>query len=402
MWNAIVDGAMPRFWPPRPNRFWNAALEPWRYWYLRRYYKIAEVAIDRPHEFGRQFAAGDGVLLAPNHSHDSDPHVMMQVGWRIGRQLHFMAAWQIFRPHLGLDGWILQRMGAFSVDREGCDRRALKQGAEILTTGRSLVVFPEGEVYRLNDRLTPLLDGVAFMAFSAQRELTKTAPGRRVWIVPTAIRYRYVDDIRPKIETAVARLEHSLRLKTPRGASLDQRILHYGEFLLTIREKEKFGRSFETAGTLAERLALLTESLLARHETEYLKKSPSAETVALRVKTLRRRLFEIWTDEATGAEDREQARDALDDVQLALQAYSYPGNYLSEKPSIERIAETIEKLEEDLDGFALPKGRRRARVVFGEPIDLSQADPTARPRTVAAETTDRLEGAIKELMREGA
>ena len=41
-------------------------------------------------------------------------------------------------------------------------------------------------------------------------------------------------------------------------------------------------------------------------------------------------------------------------------------------------------------------------VVFGESIDLSQADPAARPRTVAAETTDRLEGAIKELMREGA
>lgn len=92
---------------------------------------------------------------------------------------------------------------------------------------------------------------------------------------------------------------------------------------------------------------------------------------------------------------------ALDDVRLPLQAYSYPGNYLSEKPSIERIAETIEKLEEDLDGFALPKGRRRARVLFGQPIDLSQAGPAARPRTLAADVTDRLEGAIKELMREG-
>ncbi|HEV7221354.1 MAG TPA: lysophospholipid acyltransferase family protein [Pirellulales bacterium] len=398
MWNAIVDGAMPRFWPPRPNKFWTAALEPWRYWYLRRYYKIAEVAVEGADEFGRRFAPGDGVLLAPNHSHDSDPHVMMQVGRRLKRQLHFMAAWQIFRPHAGLDGWILQRMGAFSVDREGCDRRALHQATEILTTGRSLVVFPEGEVYRLNDRLTPLLDGVAFMALSAQRELTRTAPGRRVWIVPTAIRYRYVDDIRPGIEAAVARLEHSLRLKTPRGATLDQRILHYGEFLLTIREKEKFGHSFETSGSLAERLALLTESLLARHETEYLKKSPSAETAALRVKALRRRLFEIWTDEAAGDDARRQARDALDDVQLALQAYSYPGNYVSEKPSIERMAETIEKLEEDLDGFAKPKGRRRARVLFGEPIDLSEVNSGARPRIVAAETTDRLEAAIKELM----
>ncbi|HEV3007156.1 MAG TPA: lysophospholipid acyltransferase family protein [Pirellulales bacterium] len=397
MWNAIVDGAMPRFWPPRPSRFWNVALEPWRRWYLHRYYRIAEVAVDGAGDFERQFAPDDGVLLAPNHSHDSDPHVMMDLGRRLGRQLHFMAAWQIFRPHHGLDGWILQRMGAFSVDREGCDRRAIHQATEVLTTGRWLVVFPEGEVYRLNDRLTPLLDGVAFMALAAQRELSKTAEGRRVWIVPTAIRYRYVDDILPNLATAVERLERSLHLKPPHGATLDQRLLRYGEMLLTVREKEKLGRSFENEGDLACRLSRLTNALLERHETSYLKKSPSAETVALRVKALRRCLFEIWTDDGRDAEARRVAREALDDVQLALQAYSYPGNYVSEKPNVERMAETVEKLEEDLDGFALPKGRRRARIVFGEPIDLSQAGG-GRPRAVAEQVTDRLETAIQQLM----
>ncbi len=399
MWNAIVDGSMRQFWPPRPCRLWNAALEPWRRWYLHRYYGVAEIAVDRPGEFGRRFKTGDGVLLAPNHSHDSDPHVMMEVGRRLGRQLHFMAAWQIFRPHGGLDGWVLQRMGAFSVDREGCDRRAIHQATEILTTGRSLVVFPEGEVYRLNDRLTPLLDGGGFMATSAQRDLVKTAEGRRVWIVPTAIRYRYVDDIMPKLTTAVERLEHSLRLHPSHGATLDQRLLRYGEVLLTIREKEKFGRSFESEGDLAARLSRLTNALLERHETVYLKKTPAAETVALRVKALRRCLFEIWTDERRDAEARRLAREALDDVQLALQAYSYPGNYVTEKPSVERMAETIEKLEEDLDGYARPKGRRRARVLFGEPIDLSAVSPGGRPRVVAEQVTDRLETAIQELMK---
>src|SRR5258708_16057536 len=99
MWNAIVDGAMPRYWPPRPSPFWNAALEPWRRWYLHRYYGIADVALDRQREFGRQFAPGDGVLLAPNHSHDSDPHVMMEVGHKLRRQFHFMPPCQIFLPH---------------------------------------------------------------------------------------------------------------------------------------------------------------------------------------------------------------------------------------------------------------------------------------------------------------
>ena len=403
MWNAIVDGAMPQFWPPRPNPFWRAALEPWRRWYLGRYYGIAEVEIARPEEFCRGMSPGDGVLIAPNHSHDSDPHVMMEVGRRTGRQLHFMAAWQIFRPHWGLDGWVLQRMGAFSVDREGCDRRAIHQATEILTTGRSLVVFPEGEVYRLNDRLTPLLDGVAFMALSAQRELTKAGGGRKVWIVPAAIRYRYIDDIQPQLEAAVERLEDHMRYKPPHGTPLPQRILHYGELLLTIKEKEKFQRSFENEGDLPTRIGRLTEALLERHERSYLDRSPSAETVALRVKALRRKLFELWTDETGDEETRRRAREALDDVQLALQAYSYPGNYITENPSIERMAETIEKLEEDLDGYARPKGRRRARVLFGQPIDLSQAGGNGRPREIAARVTDQLEAAIREMIcRESA
>ena len=73
---------------------------------------------------------------------------------------------------------MLQRIGAFSVDREGCDRRAIRQAVEFLSGGHALVVFPEGEIYHLNDRLTPLLEGVAFMALTAQRELEKPSrPG---------------------------------------------------------------------------------------------------------------------------------------------------------------------------------------------------------------------------------
>jgi Acyltransferase len=292
----------------------------------------------------------------------------------------------------------LQRMGAFSVDREGCDRRAIHQANELLTAGKSLVVFPEGEVYRLNDRLTPLLEGVSFIALCAQRDLARVKPEADVWIVPTAIRYRYTEDIRPMLEETIARLEERMLYKPPPGMPLDERILRFGEIMLSIKEKEKLGRSGEGEGDLRTRLAALTAQLLERHETTYLKKTPSAETVALRVKALRRHLFELWIDEANDAEIRRQARAALDDVQLALQAFSYPGDYIIERPSVERMAETIEKYEEDIEGFARPKGTRRARVVFGAPIDMRSANSTGRARVVAAEVTDRLQESIKALM----
>ena len=92
MWNAVVDGAQPDFWPPRPSRFWKAALAPLRRYYLRRYYGIIDVAVEGAEQLHERFGPADGVLLAPNHSHDSDPHVMMEVGRRAHRPFAFMAA----------------------------------------------------------------------------------------------------------------------------------------------------------------------------------------------------------------------------------------------------------------------------------------------------------------------
>jgi 1-acyl-sn-glycerol-3-phosphate acyltransferase len=398
MWNALVDGAMPDFWPPRPSRFWSLVFAPCRRWYLHRYYAIREVQVEGWQEIVGRFGADDGMLIAPNHSHDSDPHVMIEVGRRIKRQFYFMAAWQLFRPHWGIDGWVLQRMGAFSVDREGCDRRAIRQAGEILTGGKALVVFPEGEIYHLNDRLTPLLEGVAFMALTSQRTLEEAKPSARVWIVPAAIRYSYVDDIRPKLESALAALEERMYWKPPPGTPLHERIIRLGEVALTVKEKEKLGKSCENDGDLPTRIKSFIAVLLERLEKEHLQKSPAAETVPLRVKALRRNLLEIWTKEETPPDEKQRARQALDDVQLVLQLYSYPGNYVAEKPTVERMAETIEKFEEDLHGGARPKGRRRARVVFGEPIDLKEMSKAGRPRTVAGDVTDRLETAIQGLM----
>jgi hypothetical protein len=179
---------------------------------------------------------------------------------------------------------------------------------------------------------------------------------------------------------------------------LAERIVRFGELMLTLKEKEKLGTSRDGDGDLPSRVAGLTEALLERHETTWLNESPAAGTVALRVKALRRRLLEARADESSDAATRRAAGEALADVQLALQAYSYPGNYVSGQPSLERMAETVEKFEEDIEGFSRPKGRRGARVVFGEPLDVQALAGEGRPREVAGQITDRLEEAIRSLM----
>jgi hypothetical protein len=52
--------------------------------------------------------------------------------------------------------------------------------------------------------------------------------------------------------------------------------------------------------------------------------------------------------------------------------FSYPGDYVAQQPSVERIAETLDKMEEDVLGFrtARIRGARKATIVFGEPIGV--------------------------------
>lgn len=398
MWKAVADGSMPKFWPPRANRFWSLTLGPFRQYALRNYLRVVELDDEGWDSVAYRLAPHDGILIAPNHSHDTDPVVLMEVAKRHRQQFYFMAAWQLFRHHGGLDGFIMQRMGAFSVDREGCDRRAVKQAVKLLTSGGRLVIFPEGDVYHLNERLTPLLEGVAFIGLTAQRQLEHENNGARVWVVPTAIRYRYLEKIDDRLESILSTLEKRFLVSPAAGATLHQRITFLGELLLTLKEKEKLGHSRETEGTLAARLIYFVEALLSTLERDWTHQAPAAET-PLRIKAVRRVVLETYTDENASDAAREKAREALDQIHLALQLFSYPGNYLAEKATSERIAETLSQLAEDTSGKPLrPPGRRAAKVVFGEPIDLKARIAKGRTRALAGDVTDELEERIRELM----
>lgn len=395
------------FRPPRPSRFWSIALWPMHQWVMRRMHGIADVSITGIERL-KAIDPGDGILICPNHSYTGDGSVMAEVGRRAPRPFYFMAARHTFAGHGGFDGFMLQRLGGFSVDREGCDRAAMRQANDLLTTGKALVIFPEGEIYHTNERLTPLREGVAFMALTAQREMDKQAGGdakRRVWIVPTYIRYQFCDDVTPALSNALAAMEHRLLLKARPGMPLQERIVRYGEMLLTIKEKEKLGRSFDDEGeTLPGRIARLANGILEKLEVTHFGKARSDDAVPVRVKQLRRHLIDEICEPQTPPEQAADAHHALDDVHTVVQLFSYPGDYITSKPSVERMAETIEKFEEDVyDDYAKPKGKRRATVTLGEPIDVKSLTASGvKARAAAGELTTRLESAMTGLMQTAA
>lgn len=98
----------------------------------------------------------------------------------------------------------------------------------------------------------------------------------------------------------------------------------------------------------------------------------------------------------TDVERRQLERD-MEDLFFVIQLYSYPGDYVAEKPSIERIAETLDKFEEDVlrVRYPTPRGTRHATVRFGEPIALSNEKA---PREATAALTTQLEQRVQELL----
>ena len=95
--------------------------------------------------------------------------------------------------------------------------------------------------------------------------------------------------------------------------------------------------------------------------------------------------------ELAGAAEPDQATQLnhdMEDLFLVVQSFSYPGDYVNDHPSIDRMAETIDKFEEDVlqKTTAAIKAERKVKVSFGEPVDVS-SDRKVKSQATTITTT---------------
>jgi 1-acyl-sn-glycerol-3-phosphate acyltransferase len=392
----LADQLPYRFYPPRIHPLWIWLGRFYIRRQVRRVFRVHAIEVVGLEPLKPLLERGDGVLIAPNHGDNADGGVMFEVGLRAGRPFCFMAAYQLFT---GLNRFHLPRIGAFPVDREGADRRAFKAGVEVLTAGRHpLVVFPEGEIYHMADRLTPLREGAAVLAVAAARKLAEA--GRTAWIVPAAIKYRFLDghDPLPALERLMTDLEARFTWWPRTGHDLVERIYFYAEGMLALKELEYLGEVRH--GPVKERIAALRASLLDRIEDRRLGRR-SSDPDPVRVKELRRACLDALAAPGVTTEEAEALRRDLNDLFAAVQLYSYPGDYVKGCPTVERVAETLMKFEQDVFGITdliRPRGPRRALVRLGAPIDVAALGSSGKPRHAASALTAELERRIQGLL----
>lgn len=356
------------FRPPKPRAWFRPLGLLANRYYLEKKFAVTrldDAGFDRVRELSR---AGHAVLLAPNHADHSDPHVMTEMVARHGMKSHFMAAREVFEISR-LGAFALESMGVFSVDRDGPDLSAIKTAITLLESGGDpLVIYPEGEIYHHHERLDPLHEGVASILLKAAARMNG---GKEAYLVPVGIRFHHDPSVEATFRDRLSKLEDRIGW-TPRPAmALDDRIVRLGTGLLGLKEMEHTGEAGR--GQLQERLCALCETLLSASESRH-GRDPKAVTAPERVRAqryrIRKRLLDAENPPSAGEKDA--LLDDLDRVFTALQAHSYIGDYLLAEHTLDRRAETIMKLEEDLLGFPSYPSPRTARVTAGEPIAVSR------------------------------
>jgi hypothetical protein len=362
---------------------WVKLSRPRRWRQLHRGQKLEGVDATGLEHVQQAVKEGQGVLITPNHSAHYDSAALYAAADKISQPLYFLTAWQVFAMSSRFECWAMQRLGCFSIDRESTDRQAFKQAVKVLQEEpHPLVIFPEGDIYHVSDRVTPFREGAAAIALSASKRSE-----RPIVAIPCGIKFRYVEDPTQNLLELMGRLEDRLLLRPGRDAKLPDRIYRLAEAVLSLKELDYLGAS--RTGTVKERAASLGNAILSQLEERH-KLPGKGGTTPERVKNLRQciiRKLEGGVEHGEKAEQSEKPEDSqpsvqlteadqramqqeMDDLFFVMQLYSYPGDYLHGEPTIERLAETLDKFEEDILGVPLPsvRGRRRVEVHFGEPI----------------------------------
>ena len=368
-------------------------------WYLRRQCAITSLEVQNLERLVAamdRFQAGESrLLLAFRHPSVDDPACLAHLIWRdLAREGRRLGRQWRPRPHFqflydrGIPlwagpriGWLLQRLGGCSIQRGKLDTVALRTARQLLLDGPyPLAVAPEGATNGHNERLSALEPGAAQLAFWTADDLAKAQRPEAMTVLPIGVQYRFSGNAWPAIEALLCQLERQSGLATqpaatsPDPEALYPRLFALAERMLTLMEtfyRDSYHRDLPTtpaaatpaiAGTagaatsaaaqtanlaLAERLGRLLETALAEVE-QSLAIEPRGD-LASRCRRLEQaawdRLYLVAppTPLERGLADRlaEETAQRLWHMRLVESFVAVSGDYVKERPSQERFADTL-------------------------------------------------------------
>jgi hypothetical protein len=202
------------------------------------------------------------------------------------------------------------------------------------------------------------------------------------------------------VDEVLSEIEHRFSWRPQRDLPMLERIHKVGLALLCLKEIEYFGG--EQSGAVQQRLQGLIDRLLQPLENEWLGK-PQQGAVVPRVKALRMKILPEMVQQRISGDERQRRWKQLADIYLAQQVSCYPPDYLVERPSVDRLLETIERYEEDLTDQVRLHGAFKVIIQVGEAIEVSpQRDRTAHVDPLMGQIEMGLQGMLDQLAQESS
>jgi 1-acyl-sn-glycerol-3-phosphate acyltransferase len=353
---------------------------------------------------------GAGLILASNHADETDLKVSLELSRRCERRFLYMMNREAFDEGRGIAGWWLQRLGAFSVERGGQNDQAKRYAIEVVKRAREmLVVFPEGEIYYLNDLVQPFKNGVVDIGMQAVVEQRRARPDWTAYLVPMAIKYRYRQPIRPILEERTRLMEERLFQRTSGGSLPFRLVLIVAELLHREELIHRLKPDPEHLAALSERVQEVRQAVLAELEGQYSGSTGHAQAGTMdrtwRLSSFLRNLLRQGRKHS--AHSGARLRVDLAALKRVAHMASWQPQYVDLDPSQERMAEMVLKLEREVYGSKRPRqlANRDVFLRIGDPIDLGRfvpcylEDPQAVRHRVAEQLRDVIQNLIDAIVK---
>lgn len=400
------------FRPPRRNGLVIAIVKFILPLLLRKIPKVTEIDINDDGLARLGALKDERCLLTPSHSGGYEPYLIMHLSKILGQDYNYLAAMEAFERS-PVVGWILQRLGVYSIIRGTADRLSFQMTRKLIAQGkRWLVIFPEGQTCWQNDMIMPFQEGVTQLAFKAFEDVAKKETSSSLYFVPVTVKYTYLNDMHGEIDESLSRLEEQLFYDSlPVLESRYDRLRRIGEAVLAANEK-KYGLNPGSNADLDSRIQAMKVFVISRVEVALNLTPKPDDTLLDRIRSSFNAVDRIVHLEPEGAgyerklfeENRAEAKQLYDDLWRALEFVAIYDGYVKESFTVERFMDVLFLLEMEVFGRRELWGPRKAVVRIGEPLDLKNYFEKYRgdKRGTVREVTSMLESGIKETLEEMA
>lgn len=312
-----------------------------------------------------------------NHSDRRDPLVVVALAKHLRQTIYCMVAREVFDWNHGLLGWFLQRFGCYSVNRGTADSKSIHTTATVLTDRQCrLIVFPESEITGDDEIVHEVSRSFIHLLLEAQEEIAKKEPDQALWVLPVGVSYELLADLETSIDRTLGAVERKLKIKHDRTAKATERT--EAAVKAVLRSLSEFYKC-----PLPEQEPHHVQvRLLARHICQRMSRYVSADydqnqSTRQLLYWLRNGIAKELAARQSPVEHRQNLRHSaariyrefLLDLERVERLLIFQ-KILNHPSSPIQICRIVDFLEAETCGPMTSKGRQRASVFFGEPIEL--------------------------------